>query len=68
MSYASGSATTTKAVTLASIVSDRESAKALLVVAATIVIPYALCPLIMIWAVVYFGALGVKRLLSWGSD
>jgi hypothetical protein len=34
-----------------------------LTVAATIVVPYALWPLVMVWAVLYFGARGVKRLV-----
>jgi len=47
-----------------SFVRDRDSVRKLLTVAVTIVVPYALWPLVMLWAVLYFSALGVKRLVS----
>ncbi|MDH6284670.1 hypothetical protein [Prescottella agglutinans] len=45
---------------------DRESVRKLLTVAATIIVPYALWPLVMVWAVLYVSALGVKRLAARG--
>lgn len=36
----------------------------LLTVAATIVVPYALWPLVMVWAVLYFSTLGLKRVFA----
>lgn len=48
----------------ASFVEGREPVQKFLTVAATIVVPYALWPLVMVWAVLYFGALGVKRLVT----
>ncbi len=43
---------------------DRETVKKALIVAATIVVPYALWPLVMVWAVLYFSARGIKSLVS----
>ncbi|GAB2643738.1 hypothetical protein GCM10027068_24050 [Prescottella soli] len=48
----------------ASFVKDKESVRKFLTVAATIVVPYALWPLVMVWAVLHFSALGVKRLIA----
>lgn len=47
----------------ASFVRDKESVRKFLTVAATIIVPYALWPLVMVWALLHFGALGVKRLV-----
>ncbi|WP_430335385.1 hypothetical protein [Rhodococcus sp. ACT016] len=47
-----------------SFVKDGESVRKLLTVGATIVVPYALWPLVLLWAVLYFSALGVKRVVS----
>ncbi|MCA1008336.1 hypothetical protein LCL87_21725 [Rhodococcus hoagii] len=47
----------------AAFVRDREAMGKLLTVASTIVVPYALWPLVMVWAVLYFSASGVRRLL-----
>ncbi|GBF17713.1 hypothetical protein Br6_05120 [Rhodococcus sp. Br-6] len=43
---------------------DREALGKLLTVAATIVVPYALWPLVMVWAVFYFSASGVRRVAT----
>ncbi|WP_433609140.1 hypothetical protein [Prescottella agglutinans] len=51
-----------------SFVEGRDPVQKFLTVAATIVVPYALWPLVMIWAVLYFGALGVKRLVLPGDE
>ncbi|MDH6282581.1 hypothetical protein [Prescottella agglutinans] len=48
----------------ASFVKDKESVRKFLTVAATIIVPYALWPLVLVWAVLYFGGLGVKRLVA----
>ncbi|WP_458683399.1 hypothetical protein [Prescottella equi] len=48
----------------AAFVHDKESVGTFLTVAATIVVPYALWPLVMVWAVLYFSASGVKRLAT----
>ncbi len=48
----------------ATFVRDREAVGKLLTVAATIVVPYALWPLVMVWAVLYFSASGVWRLAT----
>jgi hypothetical protein len=41
-----------------------DAVKSFAIVAATIVVPYALCPLIILLAVMYYGALGIGRLIS----
>ena len=48
----------------AAFVRDKESVRKFFTVAATIVVPYALWPLVMVWAVLYFSALGVRRLVG----
>ncbi|MGO4205005.1 hypothetical protein AB4Z09_25360 [Rhodococcus sp. TAF43] len=48
----------------AAFVGDRDSVGKLLTVAATIIVPYALWPLVMVWAVLYFSTIGVKRLVG----
>lgn len=45
-------------------VRDRESVGKLLTVAATIIVPYALWPLVLVWAALHFSASGVKRLAT----
>lgn len=45
----------------ASFIGDREFVGKFLTVAATIIVPYALWPLVMVWAVFYFSVLGVRR-------
>ena len=46
---------------------DADAMKAFAIVAATIVLPYALSPLLAPCAVVYFAYLGVKALVSVGT-
>ncbi|VFA98928.1 Uncharacterised protein [Nocardia cyriacigeorgica] len=67
MSVTTRSAPEAPSVNRPSRATDRQTAKAFLVVAATIVIPYALWPVIIIWAVLYFGARGFKRLFLCSS-
>ncbi|WJJ14387.1 hypothetical protein P9990_26620 (plasmid) [Prescottella equi] len=49
---------------VAAFVRDREAVGKLLTVAATIIVPYVLWPLVMVWAVLYFSASGVNRLAT----
>jgi len=46
----------------AAFVHDKGLVGKFLTVAATIVVPYALWTLVMVWAVFYFSASGIKRL------